>query len=231
VTSHDVDGNETAPEGLVVDWGGVLTKPLRDAFTAWAAADGVDYEHYRDVLAQWQDLAAAESGAGGPVAPVHALERGEMPAAEFEQLLADELHARGSRVTATGLLGRMLAGLEEPETRMHALVRRAREAGVRTALLSNSWGNTYDRRGWEEMFDVVVISGEVGMRKPEARIFEHTASLLGLSTSACVMVDDLPWNIDGARSVGMEAVLHRDVDDTARELEALLGVPLAPPPA
>jgi HAD superfamily hydrolase (TIGR01509 family) len=149
-----------------------------------------------------------------------------MSAAEFEQLLADELHARGSRVTASGLLGRMLAGLEEPEVRMHAVVRRARAAGVRTALLSNSWGNSYDRRGWEEMFDVVVISGEVGMRKPEARIFEHTAELMDLPTGACVMVDDLPWNVDGARAAGMAAVLHREVEETARALESLLRIPL-----
>jgi epoxide hydrolase-like predicted phosphatase len=229
VTSDNGQDVQPAPEALVVDWGGVLTKPLDGAITAWAEADGVEYAHYRDVFAQWRDLAAAESGSGGPVAPVHALERGEMSAAEFEQLLADELHARGSRVTASGLLGRMLAGLEEPEVRMHAVVRRARAAGVRTALLSNSWGNSYDRRGWEEMFDVVVISGEVGMRKPEARIFEHTADLLDLPTSACVMVDDLPWNVDGARAAGMAAVLHREVAATAEALESMLRVPLTTP--
>jgi epoxide hydrolase-like predicted phosphatase len=212
---------------LVVDWGGVLTVPLDGAMAAWAESDGVDYAHFADVLRSWRTLAEGESGQGPAAGPVHALERGEMAVAEFERLLAGELEARGSVVTASGLLGRMLAGLEQPEPAMHALVRRARAAGVRTALLSNSWGNEYDRRGWEDMFDAVVISGEVGMRKPEERIYRHAAELLDLPTSACVMVDDLPWNVEGARAAGMAAVLHRGaVDATAAELEGMLGVPL-----
>lgn len=217
----------TSSRALVVDWGGVLTVPLDGAMAAWAAADGVDVEHFADVLRGWRALAEGESGVGPAAAPVHALERGEMTPDEFERLLADELHARGSTVSATGLLGRMLAGLEAPAPAMHALVRRARQAGIRTALLSNSWGNTYDRTGWDEMFDVVVVSGEVGMRKPEPRIFKYTAELLQVDITSCVFVDDLPWNVDGARATGMAAVLHAgDVDATAAELEALLGMSL-----
>jgi putative hydrolase of the HAD superfamily len=217
----------TRDRGLLVDWGGCLTAPLDGAMAAWAEADGVDYEHFAEVLREWRTLAAAESGQGRAAAPVHALERGEMSVPEFEQMLAHELGARGSEVPAAGLLGRMLAGLEEPEPRMHELVRRARGAGVRTALVSNSWGNDYDRTGWDEMFDAVVISGEVGMRKPEADIFLHAAERLDLPVSACVLVDDLPWNVDAARELGMSAVLHEgDVEATAEELERLLGVPL-----
>ena len=212
---------------LLVDWGGVLTVPLDGAMAAWAQADGVDFEHFADVLRGWRELEAGEAGAGPAAAPVHALERGELSAEDFERLLADELHARGSRVTAAGLLGRMLAGLETPEPAMHELVRRARGAGVRTALLSNSWGNSYDRTGWDEMFDAVVISGEVGMRKPEQRIFIHAAEAVGVPPQECVLVDDLPWNVDGARAAGMAAVLHRgDVPATAAELTGLLGVSL-----
>jgi epoxide hydrolase-like predicted phosphatase len=220
----------TFPRALVVDWGGVLTVPLDGAMAAWADADGVDFEHFTDVLRGWRSLAEGESGLGPAAVPVHALERGEMTPGEFEQLLAGELDARGSPVSAAGLLGRMLAGLEQPEPAMHAVVRRARASGLRTALLSNSWGNTYDRTGWDEMFDAVVISGEVGMRKPEARIFRHTAELLSVGTTECVLVDDLPWNVDGARATGMDAVLHRgDVPETVAELERLLGVPLTGP--
>jgi HAD superfamily hydrolase (TIGR01509 family) len=72
----------------------------------------------------------------------------------------------------------------------------------------------------------VVISGEVGMRKPEHRIFVHAADLLGVPPAQCVMVDDLPWNVEAARSAGMAAVLHTDVASTASELERLFGVPL-----
>lgn len=214
----------THHRALLVDWGGVLTVPLDGAMAAWAESDGVDVEHYLDVLRAWRELEEGEAGAGPAAAPVHALERGEMQPEEFERLLADELHLRGSAVSATGLLQRMLAGLEEPEPAMLDLVRRARADGVPTALLSNSWGNTYDRTGWDEMFDAVVISGEVGMRKPEARIFTHTADLLGVPPQECVMVDDLPWNVEGARAVGMAAVLHRgDVAATTAEVRRLLG--------
>ena len=63
---------------------------------------------------------------------------------------------------------------------MSALVLRAKRAGLRTGLLSNSWGNEYPREGWDEMFDAIVISGEVGMRKPEPEIFAHVLELLGV---------------------------------------------------
>ena len=212
---------------LVVDWGGVLTQPLKQSTAAWAEADGVDPAHFGQALKGWHALAEAEAGDGADAGPVAALERGEIAVAEFEVLLADELGRLGSPVTAAGLLGRLLAGLEQPEPRMFDVVRSAKAAGVGTALLSNSWGNTYPRQGWDELFDVVVISGEVGMRKPEERIYRHTAELLGTAPSDCVMVDDLPWNVEAARSVGMAAVLHTDPAVTAAELESLLGITLS----
>lgn len=215
---------------LVLDWGGVLTVPLADAFGAWARSDGVPAEHWEDVLRSWRTLALAEAGGGPEAGPVAALERGEMRVADFERVLVGELAIRGSHVSGAGLLGRMLGGLDEPEPRMFDLLRAARTQGLRTALLSNSWGNTYDRTGWDQLFDVVVISGEVGMRKPEERIFGLTADRLGLPAPACVMVDDLPWNCDGARAAGMAAVLHVDVDSTREDLEALLGFDLGHAP-
>ncbi len=227
-----------APSALVLDWGGVLTVPLSQAFGTWAAAEGIGIEVYRDTLREWgsvepapergtDEVAGGSLGADLAAGPVAALERGELDRADFERDLAAELSRRGVPVRAEGLLDRMLSGLEQPEPRMHALARAARAAGLRTALLSNSWGNTYDRSGWEEMFEVVVISGEIGMRKPEARIFSRTAQLLGLEPQDCVLVDDLPSNVAGAEAVGMHAVLHRDVDTTVRVVSRLTGVDLA----
>lgn len=223
---------------LVVDWGGVLTVPLSQAFGSWAAREGVGMDVYRDTLKEWgaaepapergtDEVAGGSVGADVAAGPVAALERGELDRSQFERDLAAELSRRGVRVDPDGLLDRMLAGLEEPEPRMHALVRAARRAGLRTALLSNSWGNTYDRTGWDEMFEVVVISGEVGMRKPEARIFTHTVEQLGLEPAQCVMVDDLPSNVAGAEAVGMHAVLHREVAATVRAVAGLTGVELS----
>ncbi|HYY09403.1 MAG TPA: HAD-IA family hydrolase, partial [Kineosporiaceae bacterium] len=101
------------------------------------------------------------------------------------------LRLRPVPVAAPGLLGRMLAGLAELDAGMLGIVRRAHAAGVRTALLSNSWGDHYPDELFDGLFDAVVISGRVGMRKPDAEIFRHTAELLGLEPAECVMVDDL----------------------------------------
>jgi epoxide hydrolase-like predicted phosphatase len=158
--------------------------------------------------------------------PVHRLERGEIAAADFERELAAELAVRGSHVPPAGLLDRLLAGLTELDPQMLDLIRRARNAGLRTALLSNSWGNHYPEQLWQDLFDAVVISGDVGMRKPEPEIFRHTAERLGLPTGHCVMVDDLPHNITGAVAVGMVGVVHRSYPETVGELEVLFGVPL-----
>jgi HAD superfamily hydrolase (TIGR01509 family) len=209
--------------GLVVDWGGVLTGDLRSAVGAWAADEDVDLYAYVAVMRDWL---GAPVGAEARLNPVHALERGEMAVPDFERRLAGALTARTGRPhEAEGLLTRMFARFEHAHD-MSALVRRARAAGVRTALLSNSWGNDYPRDGWDDMFDVVVISGEVGMRKPEHRIYRHTADLLGLPASACAFVDDMAPNVVAAVEVGMVGVHHATYEATADELEVLLGVAL-----
>ena len=240
-------------QGLIVDWGGVLTPSLDAAMAAWAQADGVDFEHFRDVMRAWvgprpgdgsgndlpgRDPAAppsegpvavleeAPDAAGAAFSPVHRLERGEITPGEFEDQLARRLAERGSPVAAQGLLGRMLSGLAQLDAGMLGIVHRAHDAGIRTALLSNSWGDHYPDELFDGIFDAVVISGRVGMRKPDAEIFRHTAELLGLDPAACVMVDDLPHNVRGAVAAGMVAVQHTDVDSTRAELEVLLGIAL-----
>jgi epoxide hydrolase-like predicted phosphatase len=240
--------------GLIVDWGGVLTASLDSAMSRWASDDGVDFEHFRAVMRSWlgsrRDEPEAEHElpepvlAEGPVAeleqavdrwdvasagssPVHRLERGELTPREFEQELAAELGSRGSTVDALGLLRRMLGGLGTLDPDMIDLVRHARAAGLKTALLSNSWGDHYPEELWDGLFDAVVISGRVGMRKPDPAIFEHTAELLGLEPVECVMVDDLPQNVRGAAAAGMVGVRHTDYATTLAELEALFDIRLS----
>jgi putative hydrolase of the HAD superfamily len=125
-----------------------------------------------------------------------------------------------------GLVDRLFAGLE-PEESMFEALRRARRAGIKTGLISNSWGRgRYDRSTFGELFDGVVISGEVGLHKPEPQIFELGAERVGLEPSACVFVDDLRENCEGAEAVGMVAVLHRGAGETIQRLEELLDVEL-----
>ncbi len=205
--------------GLVVDWGGVLTGPVDEAFGGWAAAEGIAADHLASVLQQMFAAAAADGDS-----PVHALERGELSGPDFELRLAADLAALGSPVPADGLLARMLQGLSPSES-MLGLVAAARASGLRTAVLSNSWANEYPREGWEALFDVVVISGDVGMRKPEPRIYHHVLDLLALQPHEAVFVDDLAVNVRAAAELGMVAVLHTSFEQTARELEVLLGIP------
>jgi epoxide hydrolase-like predicted phosphatase len=111
---------------------------------------------------------------------------------------------------------------------MYHTIRTLRRRGFSTALLSNSWGcREYPRADFPALFDSVVISGEIGMRKPEEEIFLHAARTLGLEPEECVFIDDIGANIAAAQACGMTGVHHTDAATTAAALQDLLGVPLA----
>jgi epoxide hydrolase-like predicted phosphatase len=211
---------------LVVDFGGVLTSPLQDAMQSWCEDDEVDVALFRRVMREWLGASYGDEAASNPV---HALERGEIAIPDFERELASRLHTHDGRpVEPEGLLGRMFAGFrQQPQApSMIDAVRSARRQGLKTALLSNSWGMDYPREQWAGAFDAVVISGEVGMRKPEPAIYLHTAQLLGVDPSRCVFVDDLAPNVRGAVAVGMVGVRHMSAEESIRELEQLFGMRL-----
>jgi epoxide hydrolase-like predicted phosphatase len=114
-----------------------------------------------------------------------------------------------------------------PDYAMVNAVRAAKDAGVKTGLVSNSWGKgRYDRSQFPVLFDGVVISGEVGLRKPEPRIYELGAEAIGLPPAECVFVDDLAGNLKPARELGMATVHHTGAEETIPQLERLLGVRL-----
>jgi len=210
--------------GLIVDFYGVLTDGIDTAMRAWSDLDDIDYAHFQEAMAEWfGDFGGFEARYN----PVHALERGELEVPDFERELARRLTRRdGQPPPAEGLVERMFSRFAHAPD-MTGLVRRAKEFGIQTALLSNSWGDQYLRGGWQDMFDVVVISGEVGMRKPEPRIFTHTVTELGLRPEACVFVDDHVANIHAAAALGVVGVWHRSYEQTAAELEVLFDRPLA----
>jgi len=208
---------------LIVDYGGVLTTSLPDTVGAWIRAERLAPELFGELMREWLGDDVDRS-------PAHDLETGRMPLVEFERLLAERLRrADGSAPVAEGLLARMFAGFRAAPG-MYGVLRRAREHGLRTALLSNSWGADYERDGWDDLFDAVVISGEVGLRKPDAEIYLLTADRLGIDPRQCVFVDDLAINVRGAARVGMVGVHHTSVGSTVDELETLFGVALGPEP-
>jgi len=205
--------------GVITDWGGVMTNPIIESVDAWLAAEGIDRSSYTTVMRRWVRQAYAD---GVNVNPIHALERGECSNAEFEEALASELVRQdGGQVRSAGLLERMFAGSRLDEA-MVELFRTLRAGGVPTGLLSNSWGFGYPRDLFADLFDAVVISAEVGMRKPEPRIFRHAAQLLGLPPEACIFIDDIQANVTAAEQLGFTGVLHTAADGTAERVAELL---------
>jgi putative hydrolase of the HAD superfamily len=197
---------------LLVDYGGVLTTNVFDSFRDFCVAEGLDPDSIRRLFREEPRALRL----------VRALETGELSEDEFGERFGEllEIEERG------GLVDRMFGGVR-PDEEMLAALRRARAAGIRTGLISNSMGaGRYDRATFHELFDGVVISGEVGMHKPQPEIFLLGAERAGAEPGDCVFVDDLRENCEGAEAVGMTAILHRGAAKTVPELERLLGLEL-----
>ena len=198
--------------GLLVDFGGVLTSNVFESFRAFCRDEGLDSEAFLQIMRR--DPEALKE--------LRAVETGVLDEEDF----ARRLGARLGVAQTDGLVDRLFAHIE-PDEEMLAAVMRARGAGIRTGLLSNSIGKgRYDRSAFPELFDGIVISGEVGLHKPQPEIFRLGAERIGLPPEDCVFVDDLRENCEAAEAVGMTAVLHRGADSTLPELERLLGVEL-----
>jgi putative hydrolase of the HAD superfamily len=201
---------------VIFDYGGVLTTPVRDSIAAWLKAEGIRPESFRSTLKEWLGRQAA------PGTPIHRLETGELAAHEFGALLAARLTTyAGTPVEPVGVLDRLFAQMR-PDPAMFQLVADLKAAGLEVALLSNSWGNAYPRAELDALLDPVVISEEVGLRKPDPAIFELVLRRLRLPASAAVFVDDAEPNLDGARAVGLRTVLHQDAARTRAALAALV---------
>ncbi|MEA2390452.1 MAG: putative hydrolase of the superfamily [Solirubrobacteraceae bacterium] len=198
-------------QGLLVDFGGVLTTDVFASFQAFCEEEGLLPDTVRERF--MKDPMARELLAD--------LETDKLTEEEFEPKFAAVLE-----VEPDGLIDRLFAGMR-PDQAMLDAVAAAKRAGVRTGLISNSWGHgRYDRSAFPELFDGWVISGEEGMRKPEPAMYRLGAERIGLEPAQCVFVDDLPFNLKPARELGMATVLHRDAKQTIPELEDLLGVGL-----
>jgi len=211
------DVDERRIDAVVLDWGGVLTVSVPDFVERWLTADNIDRDRYGVTMRGWMGREAA------PDNPVFRLETGELSVAEFESLLAAELITLdGREIAAKGLLRRMF-GSADPDPKMVDLVRELRADGLTTVLLSNSWGEGYPEDLLLELFDTIVISGRIGLRKPDPRIFEHTLDLIELPADRCAFFDDAPVNVEAARAVGLHAHRHTDADTTRAVIDRLRG--------
>ena len=196
----------------MIDWGGVLTTNLWVSFGDYCTRSEIDPQ------------AMVKSFRENPECRelLIALEKGTLDEAGFEQSFAVILG-----VEPEGLVDGLFAGVGPDEAMIEA-VRRARQAGVRTGLISNSWGvHRYPHDLFEELFDGIVISGQEGMRKPSRRMYELGAERAAVEAEKCVYVDDIPFNLPPAEKLGMATVHHTSSDTTVPELERLLSVTLA----
>lgn len=199
--------SDSKPRGLLVDFGGVLTTEIWSSFSAFCREAGLDEDAVKDTF----------RGDGPGLNLLRTLEKGEISDPDFEQEFGALIGA-----PPENLITRLFAGLG-PNEKMIEAVKRVRASGIPTGLISNSWGTGIYERAPLEIFDATVISGDVGLHKPDPAIYELGAERLGLTPSDCVFVDDLRENIAGAEAVGMRGILHRDrsTGETVAELERL----------
>jgi len=205
-------------EAIISDFGGVLTTPLLTSFMAVQDEIGISPEN----LGKAMRTVTEEDGEN----PLYLLERGEMSEVDFLARLGDGLEPLlGHRPELHRFRETYFEALH-PNEPMIELMRELKAGGRRMAMLTNNV------REWEpvwrsmlpvdEIFETVVDSGFVGCRKPEPRIYEMTLERLGLPAAACLFIDDLEHNIEGARELGMNAVHFRDNEQAIAEIRAAL---------
>ena len=189
-----------------------MTSPIFASFTAFCETEGITPEAFRAVMS------GAARKEGSPFAKV---ETGEITEEQFDEAVASLLSdACGKAIAPLGLKQRMFA-LVKPDDAMWNAVGAARGAGVRT------WGGRdYPLDELRQIFDTLVISGEVGMRKPQPEIYLLAAERAGARPEDCVFVDDFSVNVEGAEAVGMKSIVHKDAPTTIATLEEVLGLEL-----
>jgi putative hydrolase of the HAD superfamily len=204
---------------VISDFGGVLTTPLLHSFMAFQDHTGISWE----ALGRAMQRAAERDGAY----PLFELEKGRMSEAEFLELMETELEPELGHRPELHRFREIYFDALDPNERMVDLMRDLRDRGMRMALLTNNV------REWEplwrsllpvdEIFELIVDSAFVGMRKPEPGIYELTLERLdGPSPSECLFVDDVEVNCDAARELGMRVVHFRENDQAIPEVQAAL---------
>ncbi|HKF82620.1 MAG TPA: HAD family phosphatase [Solirubrobacterales bacterium] len=207
-------------EAVVSDFGGVLTTPLLSSFVAVQDEIGISPEELGEAM-----RAATEKRGENPL---FELERGEIAETNFLDLLSDALEPLAGHRPHLHRFREIYFEALHPNEEMIALMRELKTSGLKMAMLTNNV------REWEplwrsmlpvdEIFEEIVDSAFVGCRKPEARIYDLTLERIGLPAEACLFVDDLAPNIEGAEAAGMSAVHFRDNAQAIAEIRAALGL-------
>lgn len=209
----------TRVRAIVSDFGGVLTSPLLRSFAAFQDSSGIPLE----ALGQAMAAVGERDGAN----PLFELETGRLSERDFLAKLDEELRAKlGRPVEMRGFAEAYFAHLETNEELISYLRSLREERSLRLALLTNNV------REWEprwramipvdDLFELVVDSAFVGMRKPEPEIYELTLQRLGVPAAAALLIDDIEVNCEAARTLGMPAVWFRSTEQAIAEVDAAL---------
>jgi putative hydrolase of the HAD superfamily len=206
-------------QAVISDFGGVITTPLTEAFTRAHEEMGIPLSALREAMA----LLASRH----PEPPLFVLERGQMTEPEFMAMVGGALgEVLGRAVTLDEYGTRIMAAVERNEPLLDYYRRLRDERGIRLAILTNNVREWHDawrtRLRVDELFELVVDSAFVGMRKPEPGIYALTLERLGLPAEACAFVDDVEVNVTAAREAGMHAIHFRDTEQVIAELDALV---------
>jgi putative hydrolase of the HAD superfamily len=193
-------------KALILDFGGVLTNDFWEVLRGFARREGLAEDTFVHLFAKDPE----------GVQLLRDLERGSIGQLAFETGLAARLG-----VEAEGLLKRMGADLR-PDEPMLATVAELRAAGVKIAILSNSLGSDYydPNAPWDltSRADVVIISDQVRLRKPEPEIFDLVLERLGVPASECLFIDDIAAYLKPAQDKGMAVWHHTSTPATIAEL-------------
>jgi putative hydrolase of the HAD superfamily len=201
---------------VISDFGGVLTSPLIQSFIAYQEETGIDFRQFGEAMGRIIER--------GEPHPLYELECGRISEDEFYAQLEAEI---GGGVSLRDLAERYFANLH-PNEPMIEYMRSLSGRGFRLALLTNNvreWEPRWKAKipAIDELFEVIVDSGFVGMRKPDPRIYELTLERLGgVPAAECVFVDDVDVNCEAARELGMTAVHFHDAGQAIDKLEELL---------
>jgi len=206
-------------KALISDFGGVLTTPLSAGFLAYE-------EEAPFTLAELgQALQSAAERYGEH--PLHSLERGEITEVEFARRVAEQLEDGFDLARLRELYFERI----DPNTPMIEFIGEQRRRGLRTALLTNNvreWEPLWRAKlpELDEIFELVVDSAWVGMRKPEPEIYHLTIERLDktLDPAQCLFVDDNELNVEAARELGLSAVQFVSNEQAIAEIRDALGL-------
>ncbi len=204
-------------KAVISDFGGVLTSPLTQAFEGYQRKAGIPFGSLGEAMQQ----IAARSGEH----PLFELEKGNIAEADFRAALEVEL---GQELVPFAESWFEHLHTNDP---MLAYLRGLKvERGLRVGMLTNNvreWEPHWRPKvpGLEEIFEVVVDSAFVGMRKPDPAIYALTLERMGgLDYADCVFVDDLEPNVETARELGMHAVRFETTEQAIADTDRVLAM-------